>query len=219
MLHRLLLCCITALTLLALLPTTQSCATPTSPTGGPRDTIGPVLVPDETTPNFQTNFRPEEIVLTFDEWVELDAKQQILISPPVTFGPDQRPYLRKKSLVIPLEGVDLLDSVTYVVNVGGAVKDLNEGNPTTNLRFAFATGPKLDSASVSGTLVDAFTGEPVEDATFTLYQSAADSVITTENPTYFAQTDEDGADRIAGPARGGGRRSAGLRRRQKGQEG
>ena len=72
------------------------------------------------------------------------------------------------------------------------MKDLNEGNPTTNLRFAFATGPKLDSASVSGTLVDAFTGEPVEDATFTLYQSAADSVITTENPTYFAQTDEDG---------------------------
>lgn len=181
------------LTVLALLPVTQSCATPTSPTGGDRDTLGPVLVPEKTTPNFQTNFRPEEIVLTFDEWVELDPQQEIFISPPVNFGPEQRPFLQRKSLVIPLAGVELLDSVTYVVNVGGAVKDLNEGNPTKNLRFAFATGPVLDSAQVSGTVVDEYTRDPVENATFTLYQNLGDTAVFTENPTYFAQTDGEGA--------------------------
>jgi hypothetical protein len=172
--------------------TFQHCATPTSPTGGPRDTLGPVLVPEETTANFQTNFRPEEIVLTFDEWVELDPKQQIIISPPLELGEDNVPKLRRRSLIIPLTGLTLRDSVTYVVNVGSAIKDLNEGNPTENLRFVFATGPILDSAMVSGTLVEDYSGEPIESATFTLFSNLADTATTTENPTYFAQTDEEG---------------------------
>ncbi|MEO0733092.1 MAG: hypothetical protein AAFZ52_09675 [Bacteroidota bacterium] len=174
------------------LTTLQRCATPTAPSGGARDTIGPVLIADESTPNFQTNFRPEEIVLTFDEWVELDPQQQIVISPPLDLGEDNRPALRRRSLVIPLAGLELLDSVTYVVNIGAAIKDLNEGNPTENLRFVFATGPVLDSASVTGTLVEAFSGKPVESATFTLYANLSDTAATTVNPTYFAQTDEEG---------------------------
>jgi len=176
--------------------TLQHCATPTSPNGGARDTIGPVLILEETTPNFQTNFRPEEIILTFDEWVEQDAKQQIIISPPLELGEDNQPYLRRRSLVIPLTGLELRGSVTYVVNVGSAIKDLNEGNPTENLRFVFATGPILDSATVSGTLVEDFSGEPIDGATFTLFSNLADTATTTENPTYFAQTDEDGKFKV-----------------------
>ncbi|NJC25417.1 Ig-like domain-containing protein [Neolewinella antarctica] len=170
----------------------QRCATPTAPTGGPPDTIGPRLVLEESTPNFQTNFRPEEIVLTFDEWVNIDSKQPILISPPLELGEDNQPQLRRRSLVINLEGMELRDSVTYVVNIDAAIKDLNEGNPTENLRFVFATGPVLDSASVSGTLASDYSGEPLENATFTLFSNLADTAVTTENPTYFAQTDEDG---------------------------
>lgn len=180
------------LALLAQLFTFQHCATPSAPTGGARDTIGPVLVPEATTPNFQTNFRPEEVVLTFDEWVEQDAKQEIIISPPLELGEDNQPFLRRRSLVIPFAGLDLLDSVTYVINVGSAIKDLNEGNPTENLRFVFATGPVLDSATVTGTLVEDFSGEPIDDATFTLYGNLADTATLTENPTYFAQSDEEG---------------------------
>lgn len=178
---------------LAQLFTLQHCATPTSPNGGPRDTLGPILIVEETTPNFQTNFRPEEIVLTFDEWVELDPQQEILISPPLELGEDNRPTLRRRSLIIPLQGLTLLDSVTYVVNVGSAIKDLNEGNPTENLRFVFATGPVLDTATVSGTLVRDYTGEPLDKATFALFGNLADTAVTTGNPTYFAQTDEEGA--------------------------
>jgi hypothetical protein len=177
---------------LAQLFTLQHCATPTSPNGGPRDSIGPILILEKTTPNFQTNFRPEEIVLTFDEWVKQNPKQEILISPPLELKEGNQPYLRKKSLVIPLQGLTLRDSVTYVVNIGSAIEDLNEGNPTSNLRFVFATGPVLDSAMVSGTLVEDFSGKPIDKATFTLFGNLADTATTTENPTYFAQTDEEG---------------------------
>lgn len=178
--------------LLAQSLTLQHCATPSPPRGGAIDSLGPVLVADETTPNFQTNFRPERIELTFDEWVELDPQQPIVISPPIPLTGDNRPVLRRRTLIIPLTGVDLLDSVTYVLNVGAAIKDLNEGNPTENLRFVFATGPELDTATVTGQLVDAFSGEPLEGADFTLFSNLADTAFFTENPTYFAQTDEEG---------------------------
>lgn len=180
------------LAFLTQLLTLQHCATPTAPSGGARDSIGPILVLEKTTPNFQTDFKPQEIILTFDEWVKQDAKQEILISPPLELTENNVPYLRKKSLVIPLTGLELRDSVTYVVNIGAAIQDLNEGNPTENLRFVFATGPVLDSAMVSGTLVDDYEGKPLDGATFTLYGNLADTAVIKENPTYFAQTDEEG---------------------------
>ncbi|WP_420460804.1 Ig-like domain-containing protein [Neolewinella sp.] len=192
MLRQLLAATLFLLVLLAQSLTLQHCATPTPPRGGDRDTIGPVLVADESTPNFQTDFRPEVIRLTFDEWVELDPQQQIFVSPPLPLTGDNRPVLQRRSLVIPLHGLELLDSVTYVFNVGAAVKDLNEGNPTENLRFVFATGPVLDTATVSGRVVDAYTGEGVEGADLTLYANLADSAVFTQNPTYFARTEEEG---------------------------
>ena len=184
--------CLFCLITLAQFVGLQRCATPSPPNGGPRDTIGPVLILEESTPNFQTNFRPEQIELTFDEWVALDPQQQIVISPPLELGADNRPELRKRTLVIPLQGLPLRDSVTYVVNIGSAIEDLNEGNPTENLRFVFATGPELDTAAVAGRVVDAYTGEPLENLTVTLYDNLADSAVFTQNPTYFAQSDEAG---------------------------
>ena len=192
MLRQLLAATLFLLVLLAQSLTLQHCATPSPPRGGDRDTIGPVLLADESTPNFQTDFRPEVIRLTFDEWVELDPQQQIFVSPPLPLTGDNRPVLQRRSLVIPLDGLELLDSVTYVFTIGAAVKDLNEGNPTENLRFVFATGPVLDTASVSGRVVDAYTGEGVEGADLTLYANLADTAVFTENPTYFARTDEEG---------------------------
>lgn len=124
--------------------------------------------------------------------MKIDPAQEILISPPLELGEDNRPELNRRSLIIPLKGLELRDSVTYVINIGAAIKDLNEGNPTENLRFVFATGPVLDTASLSGTLVRDYSGEPLESGTFTLYSNLADTAVTTENPTYFAQTDEEG---------------------------
>ncbi len=195
--RKLLVASLFSVVLLAQLGGLQRCATPTPPRGGPVDTLGPVLVPEESTPNFQTNFRPEEIRLTFDEWVELDPQQELIISPPLEFGADNQPRLQRKSLVLSLRGLTLRDDVTYVVNIGGAIKDLNEGNPTENLRFVFATGPVLDTAAVTGSIVDAYSGEPLERAAVTLYGNLADTAVFTENPTYFAIADEGGSFTIS----------------------
>ena len=184
--------CLFFLALLVQAVALQRCATPTAPQGGPRDTLGPVLLEEGTTPNFQTNFRPDRIELTFNEWVELDPQQPIVISPPIEFGPEQQPELRRRTLAIPLEGVELLDNVTYVVSIGGAIKDLNEGNVSEDLRFVFATGPVLDTAEVTGVLVDAFSGDPLEGALMTLYGDLTDTAYTTANPTYFAPVDKQG---------------------------
>lgn len=166
------------------------CATPFPPEGGDRDSIPPQLVLEESTPNEQVNFRPEEIVLTFDEWVVLTDPTQIVISPPVDLG--EGPELKRKSLIIPFDEVVWEDSVTYTVNLGESVVDFTERNPVENIRYVFSTGPELDSAEVRGQVVDAYRGEGKEKVLVSLYANLADSAITSQRPFYFGFTDEQG---------------------------
>ena len=51
------------------------CATVTAPEGGARDETPPQLVPENSTPNLQTNFTKQRIELTFDEWVTLEGER------------------------------------------------------------------------------------------------------------------------------------------------
>lgn len=170
----------------------HSCATPTAPQGGPRDETPPQVVEEESTPNLQTNFEKQTIELTFDEWVTLEqVRDEVIISPPLSADPEIKLKKRTVQVIFP-DTVDLRENVTYTINFGEAVKDLNEKNPTDNLRFVFSTGPYLDSLRISGRVVDVKTGEPVEKVLFMLYENLADSVVYTERPFYFGKTGEDG---------------------------
>ncbi len=173
----------------------QHCANPTPPQGGLRDTIGPILIQEASTPGFQTNFKPQRIELTFDEWVKIKDPSQIIISPPLE--PQAKISLKKKTLIIDFGEAVLRDSATYVLNIGEAIVDLNESNPPDNLRFVFATGPVLDSASVSGLVLEAYSAKPVEGAMVGLYAELSDSAIVNENPFYFAKTNKEGAYEIS----------------------
>ena len=75
-----------ALLLMALF--SQRCANAVAPTGGPKDTTPPVVV--GTMPeNHSTNFVSKKIEITFDEYITLDnAKQNVMISPPMKEKPD-----------------------------------------------------------------------------------------------------------------------------------
>jgi hypothetical protein len=69
------------------------CANIIPPTGGPRDSLPPVLVsavPKDSTLNFNTN----KIVLTFDEYVQLDNNitENLVVSP----NPDNAPLVENK---------------------------------------------------------------------------------------------------------------------------
>ncbi len=169
------------------------CANVVAPKGGPKDEKPPRLITEGSTPNMQTNFTKKEIILEFDEWVELnDVFNQIVISPPVE-RKDYEVKIKKRSIIFKFtETAQLRENATYTINFGEAVRDITERNPVENLRFVFSTGDVIDSLKVSGRLLDVLTGEPVEDAYFMLYENLADSVVRTENPFYFGKTDESG---------------------------
>lgn len=168
------------------------CATIVAPVGGPRDETPPQVVVEESTPNKQVNFQKQRIELTFDEFVVLeDVFNQVVVSPPLQYRPTLS--LKGKTLRVDFDSRDTLRSnVTYTINFGEAVQDLNEKNPAKNLRFVFSTGPYLDSLTVSGKIVDARTGEPQKEVLFMLYDNLADSVVRTTRPFYFARTDTSG---------------------------
>lgn len=172
------------------------CAQIVQPTGGDRDEDPPVLDTLRSTPNFQTNFKKQELEFWFDEYVQLkDVFSQVVTSPPLRYDPPDL-YIRKKSVRLEFdEREELKENATYVINFGEAVRDITENNPT-ELRFVFSTGDFIDSLSVGGKVKDSFTGDPVEDILVMLYDNLADSVVYTERPFYFSRTDEKGNFKI-----------------------
>ncbi|WP_052598163.1 Ig-like domain-containing domain [Aureispira sp. CCB-QB1] len=168
-----------------------SCAEPRAPEGGPQDKQPPrIHTKKYSTPNPSTNFRDNQVILTFDEWVKLEAAYtQVVISPPLEKRPDIK--VRNKSVVVEWKE-PLKDSTTYIIHFGDAIKDITEGNSASNLKMVFSTGPQLDSLSCSGQIVDAETRAPKADVWVMLYQNLADSVPKTEKPYYFTKTDARG---------------------------
>ena len=168
------------------------CAKRGTPTGGPKDSIPPILVNASPKLN-STNFDSEEIRLTFDEWIKLDKVQdQLIISPP----------LEKSSYEIkPLSGVtkkvflNFLDSLapetTYTINFGNSIKDNNENNPLTFFSYTFSTGETIDSLYIRGNTKDAFSQESDEFISLQLYLVDSlfkDSIVFQNKPTYISNT-------------------------------
>lgn len=173
-----------------------SCANPIPPTGGPRDTTPPQLIIAESTPNFSVQFDQKEIVLVFDEWVQLkDQATQIVISPPLAY----RPQISQvgKTVTVKLHDNEVLrPQTTYTINFGSAIVDLNESTPLDQFKFIFSTGSFIDSLSLSGKVVDASTGKPVEKVLVLLHDHMADTALTRLLPAYFGKTDATGNWRI-----------------------
>ena len=180
--------------LISIYSLTNSCAQQQQLTGGPRDTIAPKLIQELSTTNFQTNFEKKEIDLVFDEFIELsNVIQQVVVSPPLTYIPKVERIKGFKTARFKFDEKEVLkEGVTYAINYGEAISDLTEGNEVENLQFLFSTGDYIDSLKMSGVIVDAETGDPVEDVLFMLYENFADTVVRTIKPYYFGKTDEEG---------------------------
>ncbi|MEZ5001409.1 MAG: Ig-like domain-containing protein [Chitinophagales bacterium] len=183
---------VTRLFLLALLMIfITQCATVTSPTGGPKDQLPPRLM-SSTTENFATNFNASAIILTFDEFVKLsNPSQNIHTSPPL--GKKVEFTTVKNKLFITFKEA-LEEDLTYHINFGNSIQDVNEGNPLNNFQFIFSTGPKIDSMSIQGKLI------PVNDVKINkttlvgLYRNTTeDSVFLREAPFYYTFVDDAGS--------------------------
>ena len=101
------------------------CARQTSPTGGPKDTIPPIL--NQSNPkNGQTNFNSQQIELSFDETIILNnPKDQIIITPDIRKEYDID--AKKNRVVIKLTS-ELQDTTTYAFNFREAIQDITEKN-------------------------------------------------------------------------------------------
>jgi len=167
----------------------SSCANQGMPTGGPRDSIPPVLV--STQPEYKAlNFSGEEVRLTFNEFIIPDAiSEKLVISPPL----EKRPSILTKSKTLIIRfNEELKDSSTYSLDFKNSVVDNNEGNELKGLRFSFSTGDVYDSLRVAGKIMNGFNLEPEEESLVMLHKNLHDSAVYTLRPNYIAKTDEEG---------------------------
>lgn len=160
--------------------------------GGPRDTVPPVLIVERSTPNRQVHFRPQEIILYFDEWIQLhNPTKEIFITPPLQGRYEVK--ARGKRVVMRFsEETQWRDRTTYLIHFGRAIRDLHEGNPADSILYVFSTGAHIDSLQLYGRLVDVETNAPVEGATVLLYAVRKDSSAVRDLPDYMAFSDRKG---------------------------
>tara|TARA_B100001248_G_scaffold106110_1_gene79132 strand:+ start:42 stop:1676 length:1635 start_codon:yes stop_codon:yes gene_type:complete len=170
----------------------SGCAKRGNPTGGPIDSLPPVLINANPKLN-TTNFDSEEIRLTFDEFVKLDKVQdQLIISPPLEKSAYEIKPLTGVTKKVFLKFIDSLDiNTTYTINFGNSIKDNNEGNTLTFFNYTFSTGETIDSLYVKGNISDAYNIETDQYVSIHLYRidsTLNDSIIFNKRPTYVSNS-------------------------------
>jgi len=170
-----------------------SCAKQSVPSGGPKDTIPPKLI-STIPPQNQLNFKGKELSFTFSENIAIvNPKEQIIIAPSINKEFDA--VAKNKVVTFTFER-DLSDTTTYSINFRDAVKDVTEKNAVVNLKFAFSTGPYIDSLSIDGTTSDLLRDKPLKDITVALYQNSDTFLIFKHKPVYMTKTNEAGAFKL-----------------------
>lgn len=169
----------------------HSCAnTTTPPTGGPKDTIPPLIV--EVYPQLgQTDVpcQKTKLEIKFNEYVVVKDPKSLFLSPPLEKAAQFK--LKGKSVIVYFEN-DLDSNKTYTLDVTNAIADNNEGNMFPGYTLVFSTGDRIDSMMVTGVVQDCNTLNPIKGATVMLYKDHADSAIFKKRPDAAVKTDDWG---------------------------
>lgn len=167
-----------------------SCAKRGSITGGSKDTLAPVLKASFPK-NGTINFNGREIKLVFDEYVKLkNINKNLIISPPMKTQPEISPYNASKIITIKLKDT-LQANTTYSFNFGQSIEDNNEGNPYSQFKYVFSTGPYIDSLKINVKIKDALENKVDNFVSVMLYEvneKFSDSTIYKESPRYITNT-------------------------------
>ena len=172
----------------------SGCANIIPPTGGPRDSLPPILL-KVTPPDSSKGFDTKTITFTFDEFIDQpqDIFRNLIVSP----LPDTLPVIEAKLRTLTVKIKEALEpNTTYYYNFGDAIKDINEGNVLRNLSYIFTTGNTLDTMQLSGNVVLAETGGVDSTLIVTLYKSGVDSAIMKERARYMTRLDGRGRFRF-----------------------
>ena len=150
------------------------CASTMTPTGGPKDTLPPVIVlmePNNYTTNIDT-LRPPKIFIGFNEYVQIkDLQKELYTSPAMKKKPSV--VRRGQGIVVTIKDT-LQPNTTYAINFGSSILDNNEGNPLHSMRYVFSTGPEIDSMYMSGYTADSYKADSVGKSF--IYFFIADSI-------------------------------------------
>lgn len=169
----------------------HSCAnTQTPPSGGPKDTIPPVI--EEIYPILgQTNVPTHKthLKIEFNEYVQVKDPKSLFLSPPLEKSPKYK--MKGKSVIVYFES-DLDSNKTYTMDLTNAIGDNNEGNMFPGFTLVFSTGDKIDSMMVTGLVQDCNSLKPLKGATVMLYKDHADSALFLKRPDAAVKTDEWG---------------------------
>jgi uncharacterized protein (DUF2141 family) len=163
-----------------------SCATPSSPTGGPRDEEGPSIVRTEPETG-TTNFDKRSITLHFSEFVERSTLQQAIVVEPdigISYGLDWG----RKSVEIEFDRA-IPDSTTLIITVGTDFTDTNGNEMSKPYKVAVSTGPEIDEGKLYGRVINAQSGDGREGQRVLLYRDPFD---LSEKANYIASTDTSG---------------------------
>lgn len=163
-----------------------SCATPTTPTGGPPDEQGPNII--RTNPETgTTNFSGRSISLHFSEFVERSSlREAITVEPDI--GLSYEIDWGRKSATIEFDQ-SIPDSTTLIVTIGTELTDTRNNGMSSPQKVAVSTGDEIDEGEISGTILDAKSGEGSEGNRILLYREPYD---ITQRADYTASTDTSG---------------------------
>ncbi|MBC5834981.1 Ig-like domain-containing protein [Flavobacterium sp. F372] len=167
-----------------------SCAKRGTITGGPKDTIAPVIVKSKPK-NYETNFTGKTIKIDFSEYIKVkDINKQLIISPPMEKTPTIVPQGSASKFISITLNEDLKPNTTYSFNFGQSITDYNEGIPYSQFKYIFSTGAYVDSLTVSGNIKDAFENKTDDFVTVMLYDAATynDSLVYKKKPIYITNT-------------------------------
>lgn len=168
------------------------CANMIPPSGGPRDTIPPILV--KATPvDSSLNFKGNRITLTFNEEVDVKDLNTIIYSPTL----ESTPGVSAKGRTITVRFRDTLQPrTTYIINFGKAIVDFTEGNAVKNFGYVFSTGSYLDSLEISGRVLLAENAGVDTTMIVVLHRDLRDSSVYNKTPPYVTRLNKDGSFRF-----------------------
>jgi len=169
--------------------THMGCANIIPPTGGPKDTLPPVLL-SAVPVDFSRHISSNKFVFKFDEYIDAkDIRTELVVNPvpkvdPLTDGHLQTVTVKLKDTLLP--------NTTYTLNFYKGIKDVNEGNILRNFTYVFSTGDHIDSGQIGGSVVVAQTGKPDSSLVVVLHKKLDDSAVFKDRPRYLTRVDSTG---------------------------
>jgi hypothetical protein len=186
---RLLIFCIVLLSALQQIVVLPGCANIIPPSGGPRDSIPPVLLKAEPADS-SLNFKVNKITFTFDEFIDVqNASENMMVSPTPAINPVID--FKLKSVTVKLKD-SLEANTTYTINFGNAIRDFTESNPLKDFTYTFSTGSYLDSLELTGNVILAESGKIDSTLIVMLHTKADDSAVVNDKPRYVTKLDSKG---------------------------